>query len=188
MFHPEPEGRYCCWLCAAKAPFWFSMEHRWIIDKALLDFTWRYCSILFILFIQDFFQQGSFIQVHPHRWTCFSRKPCIKIHIKTYCKVYIKNIWFMNHNQWIVVKCKGMGLYIFLNISILDINGNSCIHNFFLVIQLFSSPVFCLWILHQRWQINEVNYYKFFHCKCNFFFLFETFMYVLTLNRSKVCS
>ena len=19
----------------------------------------------------DFFQQGSFIQVHPHRWTCF---------------------------------------------------------------------------------------------------------------------
>ena len=43
------------------------------------------------LFIQYFFQEGSFIQVHPHRWTCFTRKPCIKIHIKTYCKIYVKN-------------------------------------------------------------------------------------------------
>ena len=38
------------------------------------------------LFIQDFFQQSSFIQVNPHRLICFARKPCIEIHIKTYCK------------------------------------------------------------------------------------------------------
>ena len=29
MFHWEPEGRYCHWLCTAIAPFWFSTEHLW---------------------------------------------------------------------------------------------------------------------------------------------------------------
>ena len=31
MFHREPEGRYCCTKYMAIAPFWFSMEHLWIL-------------------------------------------------------------------------------------------------------------------------------------------------------------
>ena len=31
MFHCEPEGRFCHWLCTAIAPFWFSTEHLWIL-------------------------------------------------------------------------------------------------------------------------------------------------------------
>ena len=33
MFHWEPEGHYCHWLCTAIAPFWFSMKHQWIVIR-----------------------------------------------------------------------------------------------------------------------------------------------------------
>ena len=31
VFHWEPEGHYCQSVCTAIAPFWFSMEHCWIV-------------------------------------------------------------------------------------------------------------------------------------------------------------
>ena len=37
---PPPPPRHR--LCTAIAPFWFSTEHLWIIDSALLALIWRY--------------------------------------------------------------------------------------------------------------------------------------------------
>ena len=43
MFCWEPEGRYRHRLCTAIiAPFWFSMEHLWTSNNALLALNWRY--------------------------------------------------------------------------------------------------------------------------------------------------
>ena len=63
-----------------------------IVISYLPTLEWHIYVFVYLSFIQHFFQQGSFIQVHPHRWTCFTRKPCIKIHIKTYCKTYMLKI------------------------------------------------------------------------------------------------
>ena len=31
MFRGEPEGQYCCTECMVIVPFWFSLEHLWIV-------------------------------------------------------------------------------------------------------------------------------------------------------------
>ena len=48
MFHWEPEGHYHCTMSTAIAPFWFSMEHLWIVIAPLwlsTDDMWEYIRI-----------------------------------------------------------------------------------------------------------------------------------------------
>ena len=48
MFRWEPEGPYRCTKSIAITPFWFSMEHRWIVIGALLALNWwqvHFCTV-----------------------------------------------------------------------------------------------------------------------------------------------
>ena len=96
MFHWEPEGRYRCTKSMAIAPFWFSVEHLWILVVPFwlsTDGLWLSLLIQWLFHLYGTVNHLSHIQNFPF------------CELSTCSCIWNLPFWFFSGAMWIIPHC-----------------------------------------------------------------------------------